>query len=119
MSYSIKDNKFLKTLENKLVGKKFSVYYENSDEEKAPESKLIDNKIVFTTIHCSKGRERKFVFFNGFDESFDYFCERSKKDPKICSSELYVALTRANQELYLIQSCRKNIISCLKNTAFY
>lgn len=115
MSYSIKDNEFLKTLENKLVANNFAVYYENSDEERPPENKLINNKIVFTTIHCSKGRERKFVFFNGFDSTFDHFCKRSNKDPTICSPELYVGLTRSNQELYLIHSYKKNIIGCLKN----
>lgn len=115
MSYSIKHNDFLKKIENILSKMKIYVYYENSDEEKTPESKLIENKLVFTTIHCSKGRERKFVFFDGFDSSFDYYCKKSKKNPKLCPSELYVALTRASQEMYLIHNSKKNLIGCLSN----
>jgi hypothetical protein len=113
MSYSIKHNNFLKQIENILSSMKIYVYYENSDEEKTPDSKLIENKLVFTTIHCSKGRERKFVFFDGFDSSFDYYCKKSKKNPKLCPSELYVALTRASQELYLIHNSKKSVIGCL------
>lgn len=113
LSYTVKHNDFLKQIENILSSTGINVYYENSDEEKTPDSKLIENKLVFTTIHCAKGRERKFVFFDGFDNSFDYFCLKSKKNPKMCSSELYTALTRANQELYLIHDSQRARIGCL------
>lgn len=113
LSYTVKHNDFLKQVENILSSKGICVYYENSDEEKTPDSKLIENKIVFTTIHCAKGRERKIVFFDGFDSSFDYFCTKSKKNPKMCSSELYTALTRASQELYLIHDSSRSRIGCL------
>jgi hypothetical protein len=115
LSYTVKHNDFLKEIENILSGMGICIYYENSDEEKTPDSKLIDNKLVFTTIHCSKGRERKFVFFDGFDSSFDYFCKKSKKNPKMCSSELYTALTRASDELYLIHDSTRSRIGCLTN----
>lgn len=113
LSYTVKHNDFLKQIENILSSRGICVYYENSDEEKTPDSKLIENKLVFTTIHCAKGRERKFVFFDGFDSSFDYFCKKSKKNPKMCSSELYTALTRASQELYLIHDSSRFRIGCL------
>jgi hypothetical protein len=113
LSYTVKHNDFLKQIENILSGRGICVYYENSDEEKTPDSKLIENKLVFTTIHCAKGRERKFVFFDGFDASFDYFCLKSKKNPKMCSSELYTALTRASQELFLIHDSSRPRIGCL------
>lgn len=113
LSYTVKHNDFLKQVENILSSRGICVYYENSDEEKTPDSKLIENKLVFTTIHCAKGRERKFVFFDGFDASFDYFCLKSKKNPKMCSSELYTALTRASQELYLIHDSSRTRIGCL------
>lgn len=113
LSYTVKHNDFLKQVENILSGKGICVYYENSDEEKTPDSKLIENKLVFTTIHCSKGRERKFVIFDGFDASFDYFCLKSKKNPQMCSSELYTALTRASQELFLIHDSARSRIGCL------
>lgn len=114
-SYSIKHNDFLKKIENILSQMKIYVYFENSDEEKTPDSKLIENKLVFTTIHCSKGRERKFVIFDGFDSSFDHFCKKSKKNPKLCPSELYTALTRSSQELYLIHDNNRSIIGCLSD----
>lgn len=113
LSYSVKQNDFLKRIENILTQMKIYVYYENSDEEKTPDSKLIDNKLVFTTIHCSKGRERKFVIFDGFDSSFDHFCKKSKKNPKLCPAELYTALTRSSQELFLIHDNKKDYIGCL------
>ena len=40
-----------------------------SDDAKL-DDKIINNKIVFTTYHQSKGRERKVVILYSFDESY-------------------------------------------------
>lgn len=91
----------VKKLENLLVQQNIPVYFSRSDEDGIDED-IIKGKIVFTTFHQSKGRERKIVFVFGFENSyFDYHCK--DKDRNICPSELYVATTRASEILVLLE----------------
>lgn len=61
----------------------------------------LKDKIVFSSFHQAKGRERKVVFLLGFDIS--YFEFYNKSDPRdVCNNPLYVALTRAKELLYII-----------------
>lgn len=58
-------------------------------------------KIVFSSFHTAKGRERPVTFVMGFDDSyFQYF--NKDVNPLECPNELYVALTRATERLYVI-----------------
>jgi hypothetical protein len=96
------DNKYKppwKMLLNKLVECKFPCYHSNL-EEVNPD--LLKNKIAFSTIHAAKGRERKVVIVMGFDSGF-YRCE---KQPNVyeCPNELYVAVTRARDQLILVEN---------------
>jgi len=92
----------VKRLENELVKEGIAVYYSRNDDDGLDEE-IIKNKIVFTTFHQSKGRERKIVIIYGFDNSyFKYFKKTS--DPNICPSELYVATTRAKEILILLDN---------------
>ena len=60
----------------------------------------LKGKIVFSTFHQSKGRERKVVLVFNFDQS--YFKYYGKElDPNVCPNELYVATTRAQEHLSL------------------
>lgn len=88
-------------LEN-LLKKKLDIpiYVPVSDEERIDES-VIRNKMVFSTFHQVKGLERKVVIIYNFDKSyFDYF--KKDKNPKVCPNEMYVACTRATEELVLV-----------------
>jgi len=105
LSPSVKSNSNrnpVKKLENKLVEKGIPVYFSRNDEDGIDED-IIKGKVVFTTFHQAKGRERKIVFIFGFENSyFDYHAK--DKDRTICPSELYVAVTRASEILVILEN---------------
>lgn len=102
-----KNNKSpLRKLENKLsIELKVPIYVPSSDEEKV-DSSVIDNKLVISTFHQTKGLERKVVLILGFDSDYFRFYKKNKPT-NICPNELYVATTRAQERLYLFQNCEK------------
>ncbi len=86
-------------LENKLVEEGMPISMPLSDEKM--EEKVLSGKIVFSTFHQSKGRERPIVFVLSFDASwFTYFGKG--KDMNMCPNELYVAVTRASKALIVV-----------------
>lgn len=92
-------------LENELVKNNIPCYVPIggllTDNVKIDED-IIKNKIIFTTIHQSKGRERKIVILFNFDHSYFVYYNKDT-NPNICPSTLYVATTRASELLYLIE----------------
>lgn len=72
----------------------------------------VKNKILFMSFHKSKGLERKVVIIMNFDMSyFDFY---NKSDPKdVCSNPLYVALTRAKEQLILLHHYKKDYLPFL------
>ena len=103
LSPSIKStsNNPVKKLENALVNNNIPVHFARNDEDGIDEN-VVKGKIAFTTFHQAKGRERKIVFVFGFDATyFKYFCK--EKDPTVCPSELYVAVTRASEILVILE----------------
>jgi hypothetical protein len=94
----------IKLLENMLVSNGIPCYVPSS-ETSTVNSEVIKNKVIFTSFHQSKGRERKMVVVFGFDDTYFKFFER-EKDPEICPSTLYVATTRATETLILVE-CSK------------
>jgi hypothetical protein len=92
----------IRKLENMLVEKNIPCHVpmmENNDIDQ----RVIDGKIVFSTFHCVKGRQRKYVFVVGFDNSyFKYYARNLPRD--ICPNTLYVACTRASNGLYVLES---------------
>jgi len=89
-----------KKMENILVMNNIPCYVSKATEHKIDE-KIIHSKVVFTTFHQSKGRERKVVIIFNFDASYFKYYARSL-DPKVCPATLYVGVTRAKEHLYLI-----------------
>lgn len=90
----------LTKLENALVELGIPCFVSSDAQNKLNED-VLKGKIVFSTFHQSKGRERPIVFVYGFDESwYTYFGKG--KDTTICPNELYVAATRASRELILV-----------------
>lgn len=102
----------IKKLENILVSYGFNVFFPTNDDIEFTEED-IENKIVFSTFHQSKGRERKNVIVFNFDNSYFKFYKKSY-DPNICANELYVALTRAIENLCLVEggNIDGNVNSC-------
>jgi hypothetical protein len=102
-----------KKLENYLVKHGIKCITPTSDDAKL-DDKIINNKVVFTTYHQSKGRERKVVILYNFDDSFTQYYTRNKsneiedelEDFRVCPNILYVGATRASYKLILIQDNR-------------
>ena len=112
---SIKGSKTpVRLLENALAAHGIPCYYPHSDDKKIDEE-IIEGKVVFSTFHQAKGRERKIVIVYGFDET--YFTYYGKGyDPLVCPETLYVAATRAKERLILLQSNREAPLPFLKRS---
>lgn len=92
-----------KKLENYLVSHGINCVVPISDDTKLDE-KTIANKVVFTTYHQSKGRERKYVILYNFDNSYmEYYTREVITNLKSCPNILYVGTTRASEKLILVQ----------------
>ena len=61
-------NSHIRKMENALVERGIPCYVPMFDTERIDE-KITENKVVFSTFHSVKGRERKYVFVMGFDQS--------------------------------------------------
>jgi hypothetical protein len=88
-------------MENILVENGIPCYVPMFENDKLDE-RVIDRKIVFSTFHCVKGRQRKYVFVVGFDNN--YFMHFARNTPKEqCPNTIYVAATRGIEALYLLE----------------
>jgi len=94
--------KYFKMIENMLVENNIPCYVPMNDVNTI-NSEVIKNKVIFSSFHQSKGRERKVVIIYGFDSSyFEYY--NKDADITICPSALYVAATRATEKLIVVES---------------
>ena len=94
-------NSYIRKLENRLVEHNIPCHVPIFETEKLDE-RVIDGKIVFSTFHSVKGRQRPFVFILGFDNN--YFIQYARTLPKNeCPNTLYVGCTRAIKHLFLIE----------------
>lgn len=90
-------------LENMLVKNGHPCFAPISDDAKVDED-VIKGKIVFSTFHQVKGLERPVVIMFNFDYSyFKYFARDAQTDK--CPNIIYVATTRALQNLTVIHGC--------------
>ena len=101
LSGSIKGN-FVKKIENALVDKNIPCYLSTQENQDQLDKRIIHKKVVFSTFHSVKGRQRKYVFVLGFDESyFKYYARNLPQD--ICPNTLYVACTRGLEKLFVFE----------------
>jgi len=91
----------VRKLENMLVEKGIPCFVAREDEELLDE-RVIKGKVVFSSYHSAKGRQRAYVFVLGFDTSSLY-----DKEATECPNTLYVACTRASLELFVLETLRK------------
>ena len=92
----------IRLLENFLVDQGFPCYVP-SDEQDQLDERVIHGKIVFSTFHSVKGRQRKHVFVMGFDNTYLEWFGRNL-DAQQCPNTLYVACTRGQERLYLFEA---------------
>ena len=92
---------FVRELENLLVENQIPCYLPLFENDGLDE-RVVRGKVVFSTFHSVKGRQRKYVFVLGFDASyFEYFARDAARD--VCPNTLYVGCTRATHELFLFE----------------
>jgi len=103
LAASIHKHSIILQLENELVQENIPCYIPMKENQDQLDSRIIDNKIVFSSFHTVKGRQRKHVIVIGFDSSyFDRYSRDSAKDT--CPNTLYVGCTRATESLYIFET---------------
>lgn len=95
------ENSNIRRLENRMVENNIPCYVSIAENDKI-DDRAIEGKVVFSTFHCVKGRQRKYVFVIGFDNSYYTFYQRDKPND-VCANTLYVATTRAEKRLFLLE----------------
>jgi len=99
-------------IENELVKEDIPVYV-SADMEHALDEKVIQNKVVITTFHQAKGRERDLVFVCRFDDGYYEWNARDSSREE-CTSAMYVAITRAKRQLVLLADIDTPILPFLR-----
>jgi len=102
LSASVKGvNSNVRRMENALVERNIPCYVPIFENE-GIEDKVIEGKVVFSTFHSVKGRERPVVIVMGFDQSyFDIYGQELPNDK--CPNAIYVACTRSTSKLILLE----------------
>lgn len=95
-------NSHVRKMENALVDQNIPCHVPMFETDKLDE-RVIDGKVVFSTFHCAKGRQRKHVFIVGFDNNYFNQFARTLIDTASCPNTLYVGCTRATHGLYLLE----------------
>ena len=105
----------LKVFENLIFERlNFPVYYCTMEERELNDD-VIKGKVVFSTFHQSKGRERKIVIVFGFDESYyEFYAKDELRDQ--CPTTVIVALSRAKEELVIVKDIHKRPLPFLKKS---
>lgn len=88
-------------VENALVLRNIAVHIPNQDDRTLDDD-VMRNKIVFSTFHQSKGRERRVAIVLGLDGGYARTYAREVAETA-CPTTAYVACTRASDLLVLVQ----------------
>ena len=82
---------------------KYGFYVPINDDEKIDKD-IIKGKFAISTYHQTKGLERKIVILFGFDTWYFQYKHNENKDKTKCTNDLYVALTRAKEHLFIMHN---------------
>jgi hypothetical protein len=99
------NNREVVRIENVLVLHNIPVHIPNQDDRNLDDD-VMRNKVVFSTYHQSKGRERRFCIVLGLDGSYSKVFARDIPE-SCCPSTVYVACTRASEQLLITQDARR------------
>ena len=103
LAASIHHMKIISQIENALVQANIPCYIPMKENQEQLDTRIIDKKIVFSSFHSVKGRQRKHVIIIGFDSSYmDIYNRDCPKE--ICPNTVYVASTRATNSLSVFES---------------
>ena len=95
-------NSSIRKIENALSEADIPCHVPMFEDGKIDE-KVMEGKVVFSTFHCVKGRQRPYVFVVGFDQSYMTYYGRNL-DTSSCPNTLYVGATRATHKMFLLES---------------
>lgn len=101
LAASVKSS-MIRKLENKLVEENIPCFVPGYETEKL-DDRVISGKIVFSTFHSVKGRQRKYVIVMGFDNSYFTMYGRDFLSNE-CPNTLYVGCSRATEKLFVVES---------------
>ena len=94
-------NSPIRKMENLLVNYGIPCHVPMFESDTVDE-KVVQRKLVFSTFHSVKGRQRPYVFVMGFDQGYmDFYGRLLPQDQ--CPSTLYVATTRATAGLFVME----------------
>jgi hypothetical protein len=110
---SIRRSTPAKQLQEMLSARKVPCYVPCGDDVEPCEAAM-RGKVVFSTFHQAKGRERSYVVVFGFDASYFEFYDKNAPVDE-CPNALYVACTRARKSMMLLQSDRKGRLPFLRS----
>jgi len=96
-------NSAIRRIENALVDANIPCHVPMSETADQIDEEVIKGKIVFSSFHTSKGRQRPFVFVVWFDHSYFKINARTL-DPCQCPNTIYVATTRASNRMFLLET---------------
>ncbi len=99
-------------LSNRLTSVGIPVHYPTSDSQEI-DNTITKNKILFCTMHQSKGLERKAIILFNFDESYLMFNKSSNTNEM--SNEMYVALTRSSLFISLLRHSTNDDLEFFEN----
>jgi hypothetical protein len=105
-------NSNIRKMENALVKSNIPCHVPMFETDKI-DDRVIEGKVVFSTFHCVKGRQRKYVFVIGFNHSYFTYYARNLP-PDICPNTLYVACTRATTRLFVLEMDSNRPLKFLK-----
>ena len=95
-------NSNVRKMENALVERGIPCHVPMLENDSMDE-RVIRGKVVFSTFHSVKGRQRKYVFIMGFDQG--YFTHYARNLPEDrCPNTLYVGCTRATHRMFLLEN---------------
>ncbi|KAL7911603.1 P-loop containing nucleoside triphosphate hydrolase protein [Trichoderma velutinum] len=106
---SVRKNGPLIKLANILNKKNGIPIAQPSDSDSPVDKRTLEGKLSISTIHGFKGRERDLIILLGMDSSFFGYLGRDLPD-NTCPNEVFVALTRAMEQLVLVHDESKKLM---------
>jgi hypothetical protein len=132
ISPAVRNNQTITKLANLLTAKGIPLYISANETDTKNEKRLSQGKLVITSVHKSKGREWPYVVVLGFD---DYYENRGanidsistdeqqnnqnrteRQKPITCPDIAYVAVSRAEIELHLVQHYMNGLPGYINHT---
>src|SRR5690606_15533514 len=93
----------INVLENYIKTNHKDVLVYVTNDEDVIDQDIINKKLVISSIHQTKGLERKIVVYFNFDYSYYTFIESDAPKTR-CPNLIYVATTRAKYKLYVLHA---------------